>query len=301
MLHIHTPIEFEKIIDWHESIGLTRERMSVQQLLDSRDNSDMLITRLARYSKSFEKIFLHVKQNQWTPLLKQPTFSWSIDGSVISSTAWNFEKNNIHIALASIHVEKGYKHIEEQKYKEASKQFNKAMEQYIFAKKTLHSWKWKLPSENYFIVQKSWQEAQIEKLKCLQQLCTLSVGIGQNSSDKTLYTVAQRATKHAALEQVHSPSELSLLHLCETLRYLYSSNIQWTNEEYGASIDTLQRWVVPSETKFQIINEEFDKLQLLLNERKITNDNVYYNSVKPSNSLPSLCEIIESVNNLSHP
>ena len=303
MLHIHTPIEFEKIVDvdWAGAVQLTRERMSIQQLLDARDNIPLLITRLIKYSKSFEQLFSHIKQCQWIPLLKQPSFTWSIDGSIVSSTAWNFEKNNIHIALADIYMQEGYKKIDEQQYKEASQSFKQSSHHFTFANISLESWKWKLPSENTHIVQSKWQKAQNEKLKCLQHLCTIGVGIGKNSSDKTLYILTQRATKCAALEQVYYPSDPSLLHICETLRYFYSSNIQWNKEEYGASIDTLQRWVRPKHTKFQIINEEFDKLELLLAERKMTNNNIYFEQVKPSQSLPSLCEIIESEDDISHP
>jgi hypothetical protein len=303
MLHIHTPIEFEKIVDtdWDGAVNLTRERMSIQQLLDARDNIPLTIVRLKKYCESFDKLFSHIIQHQWTPLLKQPTFTWSIDGSIISSTAWNFEKNNIHIALADIYIQEGYKKIDEQLYKEASQYWKQAAEHFTLANSSLGSWKWRLTSENIYVTQQKWQKAQIEKLKCLQQLCTIGVGIGKNSSDKTLYTLAQRATKCAALEQVYYPSDTSLLHICETLRYFYSSNIQWTKEEYGASIDTLQRWVRAKHSKFQIINEEFDKLELLLSERKMSNDNIYFEQVKPSKSLPSLREIIESEDDISHP
>jgi len=302
-MHIHTPVEFEKIIDgdWPQSVNLTRERMAVQQLLDSRESTELLVTRLLKYSKSFTTTFDHIRNNQWEPLLKQPSFNWSIDGRVLSSTAWNFEKNNIHITLGKIYKEEGDKHVAHQEYKEASQQFNKASQHYERAYDALKRWKWKLPSENHYIISPKWQCSQIENLKALHQLCTLSVGIGKNATDKTLYTIAQRGVKHAALSQIHYYSENSLLHLCETIRYLYSSNIQWNKGKYGASIDTVQRWVTPIETAFMAIKQEFEKIPLLTRERQLTNNNVYFDIVKPGASLPTLPELIDSTIDLDHP
>ena len=44
-VHIHKPIEFEKITieNTNQAINLTRQRMSIQQMLDAKDLSQNLI------------------------------------------------------------------------------------------------------------------------------------------------------------------------------------------------------------------------------------------------------------------
>ena len=240
----------------------------------------------------------------YSPLLTQPNFAWSIHGSVISSSCWLFEKNNIHLALALLSVETGHQMVENSEYKKACEAFRKAEAQFKLSEQIDYQWKWKLPNMNHYIMAPAWKIAQQEKMKCLQQLCTVSVGILNNSTDKILYTVSQRAVKHITISECLWPDEtkLPLMHLSERLRYLYSSNILWANEKYGASIDTMQKWLTNfSVSSFSVFNEEFEKNPLLLQERKQTNTNVYFQKVEEDVELPGIASLVNAETDLPHP
>ena len=92
----HTPIEFEKILDYTftNSIQMTRQRISIQQLLDqqseesSEEDKKQLIRHLTIYSNQIKTVITNLKNKKLT---SQPRFSWSINNETIETPCWLFE------------------------------------------------------------------------------------------------------------------------------------------------------------------------------------------------------------------
>ena len=95
-IHVRAPIEFEKILDYTftNSIQMTRQRISIQQLLDqqSEDSSEedkkQLIRHLNMYSNEIKAVITNLKNKKLT---SQPRFSWSINNETVETPCWLFE------------------------------------------------------------------------------------------------------------------------------------------------------------------------------------------------------------------
>jgi len=309
-IHIRVPLEFEKILDYtfSDSITMTRQRISIQQLLDQRnehssfDDKIQLIRYLNTYSKQIKNLIVNLKN---TKLIIQPQFSWSIDNETIKTSCWLFEAIMPKVVNYIINTDIGKSMIKNEQFVEANKYFKGALqcanESYILTE----SWKWKMPYMNHKVISSQWHMAQIHKINSLMQLSALSRGQQQCSSDKTLYILSQRALHHSALSYMKwkdSYTEM-LLKVSDAFRYLYSANILWNNAQYGGSIYTVQHWLKDQEIETDIFDnfkQEFEKIPFLLQERIRVNNSAYFETIQSIVDLPSLESVIHT-KNIKHP
>jgi hypothetical protein len=309
-IHIHNQIEFEKILDYSfpESISLTRQRISIQQFLDQKDSdstdndNEKLIKHLTQYTKDIKALIRKLPE---TVLEKQPCFSWSVDHEELQTACWLFEAIMPTVVNFQLHVELGNLSVQEEQYKAANKHFKKAETLAKDAESLATSWKWKLPYMNHKIMEPSWHKAQQLRTETLQQLCTISVGIQNETNSKVMYTISQRALRAASLSYMQWKTKHAeeLIKIADGLRYMYSSNILWNREEYGHSIYRLENWILNRsiETGFwRIFDLEFQKIPFLLQERHHTNNGAYFDAVKQGFTLPNIEEIIRT-KNTKHP
>lgn len=299
-IHIQHAIEFEKIKDWKEAIPLTRKRMSIQQLLDSRESDDLLITQLDNYICRFDSTLDMLIKSRHVPLDSIPLFSWNVNGCQINSSCWKTDAIMARLTLAELLLNQGTQQLPDYKVAAATFARAKAMHEQII--QHLNTWKWKHPDNNQFFLETDWHKAVISHLECLRHLAMLSVGIDQTLPNTTLYTVAQRAVQSAAESIASWPGvQPTLLPLCETLRYYYSANILWERGEYGPSIYTMQLWCYQQEEhRFDTIHTELDKITFLLAERQRTNNGAYFDAVVAPNALPTPSEL-RGTNDIKHP
>lgn len=309
-IHVHGLIEFEKILDYTftESILLTRQRITIQQLLDqqnneSTDNDDKkLIRHLTTYSDGIMSIIVKLPE---TTIQRQPCFSWTVDQEKVQSACWILEAIMPRIVNFQLQLKLGHKHIQLQQYKVAHT-FYKTATTYATETETLaHRWKWKLPTMNHHILTTKWHLAQKYYSECLQLLCTVGVGIQTETKDTVMYTLSQRILRAASLSFMHWKSNEagSIITLADGLRYMYSANILWNREEYGSSIYRLENWVhnrsFPT-GKWEILEKEFEKIPFLLQERIHTNNGAYFESIRAAITLPDIQTIIHT-KNTKHP
>jgi len=294
-IHIRRHVEYEKIIDGHQSqyIELTRHRMAVQQLLDSKDNNKTLMSRLEEYVLCFDTVRKSI--NPAKKLQQQPIFHWVVDNTPVQSSCWKFEAVVPRVVLSDLLQVEAQTHIENNQYVDASKCFQRAQKQHQDVLGILESWTWKMPSMNHRIVQKHWNVSMVHHLKSMQNLCMISVGLGKETPSKTLYTVAQRATASAAASVAFWPAKPSTLKLCESLQHLFSSHILWDRGEYGGSIERLQTRfahdIIPT-FGFARFDQEFEKVPFLLQEREQVNNGAYFDVVEQATPLPTPHELI---------
>lgn len=305
-IHIRHPIEFEKIIGEQQlnSIDLTRKRMSVQQLLDSRENDDTLVLRLKDYIKSFERMTKRMDPTK--KLQKQPTFQWIIDSKCVQSSCWKFEAVVPKTVLSQLYQLKAYEHLQKEDYVTASKSFEQASKCHVDATATLMAWKWKMPGTNHYVLQTDWHVSHMHRLQSLKTLCMLSVGLQKDSPVRALYTVAQRAAAEATKAIVKWPANDTTLQMCEAIRYYLSSHILWENEDYGASIHRLSTWLTNLDVDtlgFKAIEQELAKIPFLLRERQQVNNGAYFDIVQAGSPLPTPQELVmhTGANDLPHP
>lgn len=294
-IHIRQPIEYEKIVTCNTSkaIELTRHRMSVQQLLDSRDNDINLKDRLKHYINAFDTFCMDMKLH--VKLQKQPTFHWMIDNKPLYSSCWKFEAIVPRVVLAQMFHNEGFEHLKNDHYKTAAKSFKTAEQYHMESIQQLCSWKWKLPGVNHEILQSKWHTSAVHHLQSLQHLCMVSVGLDKETPAKTLYVVAQRATTAAAKAVVEWPDRSSTLKMCQGLQHLFSSHILWDREEYGGSIHRLNSWLASNTFDtfhFDIIDKEFKKVPFLMRERRQINNGAYFDMEKAVTPLPTPQELI---------
>ena len=294
MCHIARAIEYEKIVPFEtsKSIEVTRQRMAVQQLLDTRDNDETLVCRLHNYIKNFDELRSQIDPHQ--KLKMQPLFEWAIASEVLQSSCWRLEAIVPRFALAKLYIQQASDTIADKKFKDAAKIYDKAIRLHKCILYELEGWTWKLAHMNHDILKKNWHYAQIFHIKSLKHLCMLSLGIHNQTSSAAMYIVAQRAVCDAATAIAHWPIETSLLPLAETMRYYYSSDILWNKEQYGASIHTLETWLaqpLPNTGMFDVIREEMEKIPLLLRERHQSNNGAYFDVVKAGPPLPTPQEL----------
>ena len=296
-IHIRGPIEFEKYLDhtFTDSVSLTRQRMSIQQLLDQKEDQPLLKQHLEQYCNHIYNTIDHISGS--TTLLQQPRFTWVIDHETCHSSCWIFEALVPSVALAQVYSQEARTHLLINQFKEANKSFKKA--ENVFSKTLLltRQWKWKLPHVNHKITREAWHLSQKHLLQSFQHLCLQCVGITKSTNSKTMSTIATRALTSSSLSWMHwkTPEAEHALKLADGLRYLYSSNTLWDDAHYGASIFRLQNWLTNIEINtgsFQLLQEEFEKVPLLLQERINTNNGAYFDSVVAIDELPSLNHII---------
>jgi len=296
-IHIGSPIEFEKILDhtFTKSVSLTRQRMSIQQLLDQKEDQPLLTQHLEQYCRNIYDTIDQMSGS--TTLLQQPRFTWVIDHETCHSSCWIFEALVPSVALAQVYTQEGRNHLLLNQFKDANKSFKKA--ETVFSKTTIltKQWKWKLPHVNHKITREAWHLSQKHIMQSFQHLCLQCVGISKASNSNTMSTIATRALTSASLSWMHwkTHEAENVIKLADGLRYLYSSNILWDNSHYGASIFRLQNWLTNIEIdtgSFQLLKEEFGKIPLLLQERINTNNGAYFDAVAAIDDLPSLEQVI---------
>ena len=306
-IHIHGQIEFEKILDYTftESITLTRQRITIQQLLDQGSeltDTRPLIRHLTTYSKGIESILVKLPE---TTIQQQPCFSWSINQEKIQSACWILEAIMPKVVNYQLQLEIGHQHVREEQYKDANKWYKTAAKLATETSLLTRRWKWKLPTMNHQIIATDWHQAQTHYSECLQQLCTIAVGIQTETNDTVMYTLSQRTLRAARLSYMHWKTNEagSIITLADGLRYMYSANILWNREEYGQSIHRLEKWVskrnIPT-GYWQILKQEFEKIPFLLQERIHTNNGAYFEPIRAAITLPDIQTIIH-MKNTKHP
>lgn len=285
-VHIRREVEFENIIaeDWTGSISLTRQRLNVQQLLDSGDSDAQLPARLVEYLTSMDTTIEHLSKTRSKLLLKQPLFEWTIDDQVISTPCWRIETIVPRVLLASLCLEDAIVHVGNGLYKEAHHSLTSVVSTHSKAIQHLKCWSWKLPEMDNCVLHEKWHMSQMYYVTGLQNLCLMSVAIGKNSSSTVLGTIAERATRFLALSArswPHSEHCDALLRSVDALRHYFSSNVLWETENYGQSIYRLENWCRgPCDFgPFQTLQDEWDKVPLLLHERNQVNLSVYFETV----------------------
>jgi hypothetical protein len=320
-IHICNSVEFEKVKVWKDAIPLTRKRMSIQQLLDSGEDNDMLKNQLEIYVKDFDKVLQLIVLERHQPLENHPNFSWSIGSEHVSSPCWKFEAVLARLALANIYIEEGSHILEnmikgdeekkisgdeekdntEESYKSSSRLYMKAIELHQQIINHLENWKWKLPEMNQYFFQQQWNQATISHLQTLRHLNMISVGIDKNLSSKSLEKLAQRSVQSAAMTIVHWPDAWpNILPLCEYMRYYFSANSLWSQEKYGASIQRMKMWLVNnkpevSHYRFKSIEEEMEKVDFLFKERERINNGAYFDVIEEDSNLKTTVHLIQNM------
>jgi len=304
---IRSPVEFEKILpeDWHHSIPTTRQRLYIQQTLETNDIPSDFDKRLEEYAKNTDRMILHVSTLGTKPLQQQPIFHWSIDHKHVATPCWRLETIMPHVLLAERYASKAMSAAADGKYKDAHTASTTAAEHYTLALSRLKKWSWKLPELNHFVLQTDWHQSMIYKMECVGHLCTLCVGLDRGTASGALYTVSQRAMTAAIAQLATWSSEDTLLPIAESMRYYHSADMLWNNGQYGASIHRLTAWLTPTQidaTSFPAIRDELDKVPLLLHERTQTNNGAYFDIVEAAAPLPGPKELMcTTSSDIPHP
>ena len=290
-IRIHTPVEFEKIIphEWSQSIPMTRQRLTLQQMLDSGDNKDHLVRRTEEYLEKIQQALTHVANLGQEPLIKQPIFQWHVNQTIVSSPCWRFETIMPNVLLAHLHKENALGYMKSGLYKDAHSEWTSAKKHYTQCKEQLKLWTWKLPELNYSILQKEWHISHEHLCDGFLHLATLSVGIEKETSSKVLYTVSQRAVRSFAAS-IKNWSNIDVpLHLAEVMRYYYSADMLWDAELYGASIYRLKTWVHQQPIDSSIVptlEKVLEQVPDLIQERVHMNEGAFFDLEKATTPLP---------------
>ena len=287
-IKIKSTVEFEKIKDFdNDPIAITRIRIGLQQSLDSEErDKKLLIKQVEQYSQDIESLFIDVVKTRHVPLKSTPLFSWQINSEPITSSCWQVERIVPKVLLAHLFLESGHALLPD--YKLASANYAKAMQMHEQINQNLESWKWKNSDQNHPIFQCAWHNSCIAHLQCLQHMAMLSVGIGKNLPAKTLFTVAERAVKSSVCSIAHWTSEYEVentLPACQAMQLYYSSKLLWDDSKYGNSIFRLQQLNnsnFTEKTRFDAINNEIEKVGLLLSENQRINNGAYFDTVEAS-------------------
>lgn len=301
-MKIKSTVEFEKLKDFKtvDPISLTRNRIAIQQILDSElidsESIENLVDRLQSYCEYFDIMFDELVRMRHEPLRKTPLFSWQLGESDISSACWQVERIIPKLLLAQMYLKRGNKALPD--YKQASGLYSEAIGLHNKIIGNLSTWKWKNSDMNHTVFQKSWHDSMISNLQCLQHLAMLSVGIDKNLPNKTLLTVAERAVKSAAMSisQWSSKDEPeNLLPISQALQMYYSSKVLWQNEKYGNSIHRLSNLAraSPAYSNFEAISTELEKVGMLLSENQRINNGAYFDIVEMGEPLKSIEEMLK--------
>jgi len=296
-IKIKSTVEFEKIKDFdNDPIAITRNRINIQQSLDSEENNkELLIKQVEQYSKDIETLFLEVVQKHHLPLKSTPLFSWQIDAEQITSSCWQVERIVPKVLLAHLFLESGHALLPD--YKLASANYAKAIQMHEQINQNLESWKWKNSDQTHPIFQCAWHNSCIAHLQCLQHMSMLSVGIDNNLPAKTLFTVAERVVNSSVLSIVNWTSEHepeNTLPAGQAMQMYFSSKLLWDKSKYGHSIFRLQELhnsKLKEKTRFKAINAELEKVGLLLSENQRINGGAYFDTVEMGEPLKSAVEM----------
>lgn len=295
-IHIRRPVEFEKCLDhtFRKSIDLTRTRMTIQQLLDSHADEDFLVKSLESYCTQYLKTLQAIKNT--TILQQQPVFSWSVDGENIQTPCWLFEGIVPHIALYNLYVNQAITKANSGDFKTANKIFKNAERKCEQSCELAAKWKWKVPSMNHSVVRERWHIAQKYTAQTYQHLCYIGVALENDSNSKTLLTFSERAFSTASKAYANWKENNSgqLIKIADGLRHLFDSHVKWEDGAYGSSIYILESYFSePMPDTFKRLNEEFEKIPFLLQERLSTNNQAYFDTVKPHETQSTTEEIIK--------
>jgi len=298
-IKIKSTEEFEKIFDFAEDpIAITRNRISIQQSLDSEENNNsLLIEQLEKHCKGIDIMFYELVRKRHAQLKRIPVFSWQINNEQIISSCWQVERIVPKVLLARLFMESGHNLLPD--YKLASANYAKAIQMHEQINQNLETWKWKNSDMNHIIFQCAWHNSCIAHLQSLQHMAMLSVGIDKNLPAKTLFTVAERAVNSSVLSIVNWTSEHepeNTLPAGQAMQMYFSSKLLWDDGKYGHSIFRLQKLhdsKLKEKTRFGAINAELEKVGLLLSENKRINDGAYFDTVEMGEPLKSALEILE--------
>ena len=304
--HIREAVVFEDILPEDASIdamALTRMRMSLQQMLDDPPDDASQITRTCQeYSQAMDNMIEYVRKNRHAKLLTQPIFHWYVHDQSIQSTCWLLDSVMAKHAIATTFENDAVKTLETD-VKAASKLFAKSAEVRQSAMDVLSTWTWCSPSHE--LLHKKWHEARREFCLVNRQLATLDVGISKCSSSTVLFTVSQRAIRHAmqSLDAWPTDEALAALHVAESMRYLHSSNILWTQEKYGHSIYRMQRWLGHrlNGQPYTHIQQQLEAVPFLLDERLRDNQSIYFHKVVAPTPLTEPVDLMYSTTDIAHP
>ena len=281
-IHIRNPVEFEKCLDhsFPNSVRLTRQRMTVQQLLDQQEDNNLLIKHLETYCDNFTTLLSKITTE--TQMVQQPLFNWVIDSEQFQTPCWLIEAIMSRVVLARLYLRRGTKEAENHGFKAANKSFKLAEKRFAESHAYAKKWKWKMPRMNYKIMKSNWHLSQVYYAKCLQHLCFVGVGIQNSSGPAVMTTLSSRALGAAAqsLSYWDTPESTEQLKVADGLRHIFRSNVQWNNAKYGHSIHTLQTYIHSLPDTFPIFKEEFEKVPFLLQERIATNNGAYFDTIE---------------------
>lgn len=281
-IHIRRPIEFEKCLDhtFANVVTFTRQRMSVQQLLDQRDDNELLIKHLETYCDNIGSLISKITAG--TRLERQPSFIWVIDNEQIQTPCWLFEAIVPRVVLAQLYILKGKEKANENEFKEANRIFKCAEKRFTESYEYAKRWKWKVPKMNHRIVRTKWHMSQIHYVKCLQHQTFIGCGLQKETGPKVMTTLASRALASATKSLIYwnTPESVEQLKISDGLRHIFKSNAQWNDGKYGHSIHTLQTWIRDVPETFPLLKEEFEKVPFLLQERITTNNGAYFDKIE---------------------
>jgi hypothetical protein len=307
--HIREAVVFEDILSEEDTrasgaLQVSRTRMSLQQLLDDPSNSDQLLQKCFDYSQEFDHMVEFVTTHRHLLLQKQPTFHWYVDNQSISSSCWLLDSIIVKHICASLLECQGTTLLSTD-VKQASQHFKQAIDVRETLLEVLQRWKWK--SLQHPILETGWHQARQHYATAQQQMAMIEMGLSNGVQATTLFTVSQRAIRSAVLSLAAwaSPEAVELLHSSEALRYLFSSNVLWSQGKYGEAIYRLQHWLSNSTHThtgpFPHIQTQFDGLPLLLASRLRDNETIYFQQLSPAPPLTEACQLSLGHNSAPHP
>lgn len=307
-IHIRGSVEFEKILSeqWQPSIEMTRTRMAVQQLLDTRESPTNLEKRLKEYIVKTDTLIDHLAKQGCQTLTEHPIFEWSVEDAIIRTPCWRIESILPRYTLATLAVDQAFDQIQEHNYKGARNKFLHAVSLHTECAQHIARWPWKLPSLNQDVLQNKWHLSQIELYTGMSTLCMLCAGIHNNTKSSALFTVAQRSLRNFSRSLATWPSKQGqkLMNIAEAMRYFSSADMMWSAGLYGQSIRRLERWKTDVEFgPFELLKDEWAKLPLLLKERHIANNGAYFETLTDGAPLCSPVELINTseASDIPHP
>lgn len=299
-IHIRGPVEFEKILNHscETAIETTRARMAVQQLLDTQESSQHLTKQLRKYIEMADKMLAFLSQHHTQPLVEHPLFEWSVNDAIILTPCWRIETILPRFALAVALQHAGHGHVADESFKDAAHAFQEQHKLHLECASKLLLWKWKLSHLNHDVLQHKWHVSQADICKGMADLCMLATGIQKQTASKAMFTVSQRALRHFARSLATWPTTQAkdLMNVSEAMRYYYSSDILWSDGQYGQSIYQLETWDARHVEfgPFQSLKTELGKIPFLAQERRHTNDGAYFDAVAAPEPLAAADQLIHT-------
>lgn len=305
--HIREAVVFEDILSEEDSqasdaLQVSRTRMSLQQLLDDPSNLDQLLQKCFDYNQEIDHMVEFVTTHRHLRLQKQPTFHWYVDNQSISSSCWLLDSIVVKHICASLLEWQGTTLLATD-VKQANQHLKQATDVRETLIEVLRRWKWK--SLQHPVLEVAWHQAKQHYATAQQQMAMIEMGLSKDVQATTLFTVSQRAIRSAVLSLAawDSPEAGELLHSSEALRYLFSSNMLWSQAKYGEAIYRLQHWLTNSSYigPFPHIQQQFEGLPLLLAERRRDNETIYFHQLSPAPPLIEACCLTYNSADIAHP